>query len=62
MVTSKISEGKERKLLMTEQSKDRIIIIEDRIIIIEDSHVRDYAEKLSDNWDTLSTLQVMFVG
>ena len=49
MVTSKISEGKERKLLMTEQPKDRIIII-------GDSHVRGYAEKLSDNWDTLSTL------
>ena len=42
MVTSKISEGKERKLLMTEQPKDRIIII-------GDSHVRGYVEILSDN-------------
>jgi hypothetical protein len=42
LVTSKTSEGKERKLLMTEQTKDRIIII-------GDGHVRGYAGKLSEN-------------
>jgi hypothetical protein len=38
LVTSKISEGKERKLLMTARPK-----------ITGDSHVRGYAERISDN-------------
>jgi hypothetical protein len=37
VITSKISEGKERELLMTAKSKDRILII-------GASRVRDYAE------------------
>jgi len=42
LVTSKILEGKERKLLMTTEPKDRILIN-------GESHVRGYAEKFSDN-------------
>jgi Fe-S cluster assembly scaffold protein SufB len=42
MFTSNISEAKERKVLMTAQSKHGVLII-------GDSHVQGYAERLSDN-------------
>jgi hypothetical protein len=42
LVTSKISEGKERKIVMTAQPKHRILLI-------GDSRVGGYAERLSDN-------------
>lgn len=45
MVTLKILEGKERKVLMTAQHKNRILIIGD---------VRRYTARVSYNFDTFS--------